>query len=347
MIPEPTPLNPICYNDPMSTLTLALQIAPQRSTQYAQLANELAPQEVRLSPLGEHLEDLRMLSLGGQHYLQVRLNAPLDDDLRYELATFATLSGAFILHEGLNGHPGPLLEPLEPIFQPVIAPELAHTRRYRGKTNELFTHFMCNVARYSSDSAHRRWDGLRLLDPLAGGGTTLFTALSLGADVVGVEQTAQDVTTTVAFLRDYVREQGIACQIKEERLRKAGQRWWCRLTLDGMRQFVFARGETTRTDHLISGFKKPHFIVADLPYGIQHRGELEDLLRSALPVWARVLNAGGALVFAWDATSFPRDEMVALVDSACALSVLQAAPYDQLAHRVDRVIKRRDLIVAR
>lgn len=328
------------------TLTLVAQIAPQRSTQYAQLASDLAPYELGLSGLKSCLDALEPVELGGQGYLKLTLSAELDEAPRYELGTLAMTSAYFIYHESLGGHPGPLLEPIDPGFRPVISPELALTRRYRGKTNELFTHFLCNLARYSSSFAHRRWDGLRLLDPLAGGGTTLLTALSLGADVIGVEHTAQDVTTTVAFLRDSMRGEGIACKIKEERLSKLGQRWWCTITADGPRQFVFARGETAQTDQLINGFKKPHFIVTDLPYGIQHHGELEELLRGALPVWARVLTDGGALVFAWDATRFPREDMVALVESACALRVLKDSPYDQLEHRVDRVIKRRDIIVA-
>ena len=64
-----------------------------------------------------------------------------------------------------------------------------------------------------------------MCDPLAGGGTTLFTALTLGADVVGVEQNAQDVQSTATFLRQYAREAGIVCKIKEERLKKLGKRW--------------------------------------------------------------------------------------------------------------------------
>ncbi len=229
----------------LMSLTLAAQIAPQRSTQYAQLASDLAPYELQLSGLKPYLDGLEAVELGGQTYLKLALTADLDDTLRYELGTLAMTSAYFIYYELLGGHPGPLLEPLEIGFRPVLPPELALTRRYRGKTNELFTHFLCNLARYSSDFAHRRWDGLRLLDPLAGGGTTLFIALSLGADVIGVEQTAQDVTTTVAFLRDIMRSEGIACKIKEEHLQKRGQRWWCTITADGPRQFVFARGETS------------------------------------------------------------------------------------------------------
>ncbi|MCA9914061.1 MAG: hypothetical protein KC496_11955 [Anaerolineae bacterium] len=331
----------------MSESILVAQIAPQRSTQYTQLATTLAPFEIQLSGLRPYLQDVQPIELGGQTYLKLRLTTELDESLRYELGTLAMTSAYFLYHEALGGHPVPVLEPIATQFRPVISPDLALTRRYRGKTNELFTHFLCNLARFSSDFAEKQWDDLRLLDPLAGGGTTLLTALSLGADVVGVERTAQDVTTTIAFLRDYMRSEGISCKIKEERLKKLGQRWWCTINAAGTQELVFANGDTTQTDQLISGFKKPHLIVADLPYGIQHRAAVEELLHSALPVWERVLTQGGALVFAWDATRFPRAEMVELVEESASLVVLNESPYSQLEHRVDRVIKRRDVIVAK
>jgi hypothetical protein len=37
---------------------------------------------------------------------------------------------------------------------------------------------------------------------------------------------------------------------------------------------------------------------------------------------------------------------MALVEATAPLTVRNTPPYDQLAHRVDRVIKRRDLLVA-
>jgi hypothetical protein len=72
-----------------------------------------------------------------------------------------------------------------------------------------------------------------------------------------------------------------------------------------------------------------------------------ELLNRALPVWAGLLPPGGALAFAWDATRFERSQMIMLVETAAPLAVLNASPYDAFAHRVDRVIKRRDILVAR
>jgi tRNA G10 N-methylase Trm11 len=108
-----------------------------------------------------------------------------------------------------------------------------------------------------------------------------------------------------------------------------------------------AIGETSESADLLAGVKKPHLIVTDLPYGIQHQGQLIDLLTDGLPVWAQMLSPGGAMAMAWESTRFPRDEMIALVEVESGLTVLNDPPYDALAHRVDRVIKQRDVIVAR
>ena len=58
-----------------------------------------------------------------------------------------------------------------------------------------------------------------------------------------------------------------------------------------------------------------------------------------------MLLRGGSLVLAWDATRFTRPEMIGLVETAAPLRVLNDPPYAGLAHRVDRVIKQRDVLV--
>ena len=114
----------------------------------------------------------------------------------------------------------------------------------------------------------------------------------------------------------------------------------------GAKQCLLASGDTVESAALVSGFR-PHLIVADLPYGIQHKGELTDLLTKALPVWASLLPLSGAITLAWESKRFSRSEMITLVESTSPLCVLNHAPYDALAHRVDRVIKQRDVLVAR
>lgn len=324
--------------------TLLAQITPQRSTQYASLASHLAPYEVQLSPVGPQLRNLTAFSIGSQEYLRAEVTElPQPEQLR-EFSQLATISALFEYFDRIGAVPGPLLRPLLLPPYATLPLDLPLTRRYRGKTNELFTHFLCNLARYSSAFRDQPWSSLRVCDPLAGGGTTLLTALVLGAQVAGVEQNEQDVQSSAAFLRDYLREAGIACQVKEERFKKLGRRW--AFTINKPPQHcILAQGDTVDSAALLPGFK-PHLLVTDLPYGIQHSGPLAALLKSALPVWSSLLPVGGALVFAWDATRFPRAEMIDQVQQACGLHICNDPPYPALAHRVDRVIKQREVLVA-
>lgn len=327
-------------------ITWVAQIAPQRSTQYAALAGALAAHELRLCPIGHLIGPIEPIILGGREFLRFDLQSEPDGEAIEELGRLATVSAFFVYYERLGRVAGPLLRPIETGFEPAFPPDLVTTRRYRGKTNELFTHFMCNVARFSSGLRNRPWSTLRVFDPLSGGGTTLFTALTLGAEAAGVEADAQDVESTAAFIRQYMRENKIACEVREERFKGVGRRWTFTLGQTPPRRCILALGDTRDSPKLISGFR-PHLIVADLPYGIQHKGQLTDLLTAALPVWASLLPTGGAMVLAWESSRLDRAEMIELLQRSAPLTVLNGPPYDALAHRVDRVIKERDLVVAR
>ena len=325
---------------------ITAQIAPQRSTQYSELATGLAPYEIMLSDLGSHLVDgITLIQLGQQNYLKFELDTELDDSLMQTLDNFAMTSAYFNYYDQLGDVAGPLLKPIDIPHNPPFPTSLISTRRYRGKTNELFTQFMCNLARHSSDYASTPWRNLTLLDPLSGGGTTLFVGLVLGADVVGVEKSQQIIEGTIAFLKEYMKEARIAANFREDRFKNLGKRWF--ITLNKSVRCVVGRGNTSDVKHFVNGLKRPQLVVTDLPYGIQHREELQTLLADALPAWSEVMAEGGALVFSWDATRLPRDEMIEFVETNSDFKVLNDAPYNQLDHQVDRVIKHRDVLVAR
>lgn len=335
---------------------LLAQIAPQRSTQYANLAATLAPIELQLSGLIVPATALQTIAIAGQPYLELPGDAlKTDGPIAQAIQAIGpqAFSGPFFeKFETLCGLSGPFLRPVEATFSPPLPPELAQTRRYRGKTNEQFTHFLCNIARYSSHFRAQPWPQLRLFDPLAGGGTTLFTGLFLGASVAGVEQDEQDVKSTVAYIRQFMREERIRIQVQEETLRKLpgiqngrGRRWTFSLGPKPGQTCILAQGDTRHAGALVPGFR-PHLIITDLPYGIQHQGPLIELLTQALPVWQEQLLGGGVLAFSWDATRFPRAEMVERIESVSRLTVLKTPPYTALAHPIDRVIKQRDVLVA-
>lgn len=338
------------------------QIAPQRSTQYSSLAAVLAPHELILCPMGIELSALQICMLGEQQYLSFHCQGEPTITDWYRLGSLAMTSGYFRLYSSIEHTPGPFLMPVKTGFVPRIPLELATSRRYQGKTNEMFTQWLCNIAKFSSDFASAPWPSLTVLDPLVGGGTTLFVGLTLGAELVaGVEQNTKVVRSTAQYLGQFAGTINRTVQLKEERLKKLGRRWTVTIgdsadyraslrpqndeVVKGQRALICS-GETASSRQLLPGLKA-HLIVTDLPYGIQHQGQVAHMIENALPVWTKMLRKGGVLAFSWDATRFTREKMVALVHQACDLRVLGTSPYDQFQHRVDRVIKQRDVIVAR
>ena len=331
-----------------STTRIVAQLAPQRSTQYSNLARDLAAAELLASPIGPGLQNVSLRSIAAQDYLQFDLPDPITHEAARLLASMAMLGGVFELFDAIGDVAGPLLRPVQAVHPAFISPDMAATRRYKGKTNEAFTHFLCNMAKYASDFHSSDWSTLDVVDPLCGGGTTLFTALSLGADVAGLDVDRTDIESTASFITQYCRENRIPLAAKEERLRKLGaRRWLFQIGRDDVRRCMLALGNAGQTRELLAGFGRPHLIVTDLPYGIQHSGPLHGLLADCLPGWADLLVTGGAIAFSWDSTRLDRQEMMALVGKVADLEVVDRPPYDRLAHRVDRVIKRRDVLVAR
>ncbi len=324
------------------------QISPQRSTQYSSIAGILAPVELFLSGAGQYLSSsVETISLGSQEYLKFIIDdLNMDENVFYELGNLSMTNSFYLYFESIGSMSGPFLKPLDITCDHPLPYDLVTTRRYKGKTNEMFTHFLCNVARFSSSFSDYKWKDLRVFDPLAGGGTTLFTALYLGAETVGVEKNANDVQSTVTFLKQYTKEQKIACSLKEERLKKSDKKYWFAIGAE-KKKCLIINGDTAESPGLIAGIKRPHFIVTDLPYGIQHCGHITQLIVNAFPAWLSTILPGGTIVMSWDSSRFTRKEMIALIKDTTSTMVLEGDRYENMAHRVDRVIKERDVIVIR
>jgi SAM-dependent methyltransferase len=326
----------------LHAMRIALKVAPQHSTQYADMTARLAEPELRAALPGAR--DLEHVGLGGHAYLL----ATVDEAALATLARLGATSEAFEWFDELGGVGGPLLRPLERPLDPFLPLEMAEARRYKGKTSEVFSHVLLNVALFAGAFRDRLETRLRILDPLAGGGTTLFLALALGYDAFGIELVRRHVETTAGFVKEYCRELRIPC--RETRDRKPTRRHRYELgRREDPRTLVLVAGDTRRADELlrdVPGGARVHAVVGDLPYGIQHAGEARALLEEALPAWERVLLAGGTLALAWNATRLPRRVVVDAIASASSLEVRDEAPYNELEHAVDRVIRRRDVVVA-
>lgn len=333
-------------------MKIALKITPQRNTQYANMTAMLAAPEVLASPMGQVIQQINPVTLAGQDYLLATLesNQPVTDYVPL-LSRLGATSEMYEYFEQVGDVPGPLLRPIEPQFTPFIPQEIAEMRRYKGKTNEIFSKVLLNIAIFAGAYADQCSSRLRILDPLAGGCTTLFLALAAGYDAFGVEMERQDVESTAIFFRQYLTGERISFRELDERLRKAGRRYQFEVgrKREETRLLVIVQGDCSQAYmHMqdVPGGPRMHAVVGDLPYGIQHFGEIKGLLQKSLPNWEQLLLPGGTLALAWNATHIERAEMVELIEQQTHLKVKNEPPYTQLAHTVDRVIKKRDTIVA-
>jgi len=344
-------------------MKIALKITPQRSTQYAHMTAELARPEVLASPLGTMIQTIQPVTLAGQSYLLLELMADQHDQqgqsglaaqtheiIAAVIARLGASSEAYEYFDEIGDMPGPLLRPIEPRFAAFVPLEMAEARRYKGKTNETFTRVLLNAALFAGDYRDQLTERLRILDPLCGGGTTLFLALAAGYDVFGIDTSRQDIDTTAVFVRQYLQSERIHYKEIDERGRRAGRRYQFEVGPKGdTRHLVLVNGDTNDAAmHLreVAGGPRMHAIVGDLPYGIQHFAEVSALLSRALPVWEQLLLPGGTLALAWNATRVERAEMLELFAQRSQLRLLVDPPYNQFMHPVDRVIKHRDIIVA-
>jgi SAM-dependent methyltransferase len=330
-------------------MKIVLKLTPQRSTQYTNMVEALAAPELRASPLGATIKEIIPTTLAGQPYLLVdMLDGPVEMVMPV-LSRLGATSEAYTYFERIGDVPGPLLRPMEPQFQPFVPLEMAEARRYKGKTNEIFTRVLLNVAIFAGAYADQSTGRLRILDPLAGGGTVLFLALAAGYDAFGIELSKQDVGTTAVFVKQYLNSEHIPYKELDERGRRAGRRYQFDIGRKGdSRLLVLAHGDTVQANlHMqeVPGGPHMHAIVGDLPYGIQHFGEIATLLQKALPVWESLLLPGGTLALAWNATRVERANLIELIERYTNLTIRDDEPYTQLAHTVDRVIKRRDIVV--
>jgi len=291
------------------------------------------------------------IKLAGQDYLLVTVDDtfPAFADQLKILTRMGATSEVYEYFEQIGAVQGPLLRPLEPEFTPFVPLEMAEARRYKGKTNEVFTRVLLNTAIFAGNYGTRCAERLRILDPLAGGGTTLFLALAAGYDAFGVELERQDVETTAIFVRQYLASEGIPYKEVDERSRRAGRRYQFEIGWKGnTRILVLAHGDTCEADiHMreVVGGPRMHAVVGDLPYGIQHFSEISALLSKALPVWERMLLPGGTLALAWNATRIERTAMATLLEHSTHLQVRNDPPYTCFVHAVDRVIKKRDIVI--
>jgi len=132
------------------------------------VANELMLAALKLST---PLENVQHEVIGGVPYVLFNRATPINDD---ELILLSRLSFTYAIFEITSSD---LLKPMAINPDHFLNQELSTILKYSGKTNELFTRLMLNIAVFHLKNTH---ESLNILDPLAGKGTTLFEALMQG-----------------------------------------------------------------------------------------------------------------------------------------------------------------------
>lgn len=338
----------------------ALLLNPGHNRVYYKASQALSIAEFSILAQGMDCapHDVQGKLMAGVYYLFFSAEGMLSDK---DLEKLSRLSFVFALYQV----EGALLRPL-PIPQvDLTGLNLSSQLKYMGKTNELFTRMMINVA--VSSCAMPEPERVVLLDPIAGKGTTLFEGLAMGFDCCGIEIGEKAAAEGYHYLKKYLevaRVKHVTNLQKQSGPNKSFTAKHYSVDLANKKEDV----KNHRAQHweLVSGNAKYaeqfygknkfHVLVGDLPYGVQHgnvtgekRGNLtrspKELVRACLPAWKTVLKPGGALVLAWNTHVFPKAQFAALLEEA-GFVVLLDGPYDQFSHQVDNAIMR-DMIVAR
>lgn len=326
-----------------------LLLQPSANRVYAGAADALVAAELRIL-LGDGDPALvEPVEVAGVGYLAVGL-----DDLDEPTAdALGRLSAGFAVYR----REGDLLRPVPLVHPDRFDDDLVTIPKYPGKTNEQFTRLLTNI---TLASATRPATGPRsVLDPMAGRGTTLSTALILGHDAAGVESDLKAVEAYTAFLKTYLRRKRLKHTVELTPVRREGKSLGRRLDVavtseaGGRTQNLSVFSGDTRQSAALYGKRRFDAVVTDAPYGIVHGSQplsgkrdrsAAALLGEALGVWAGQLKAGGALGLSWNTYGLTRERLSALAVEA-GLRPLDSGPYLQFGHRVDASIHR-DVFVA-
>ncbi len=337
----------------------AILLNPGHNRVYFEAAKQLSSAEFAFvsQSLSVPCADVDVKDISGIPYLVFTAASPLTAE---DIRLLSCLSFAYALFEASPEEPM-VLYPVDFSRCPFVPEKISTLLKYSGKTNELFTRLMINVARAVSGFSSS--NPMRLLDPMAGKGTTLFEALTLGFDVWGIEQNKKYAEETVVFLKKFLETERLKHSVSTETLHigQNGKAHKTSFTVARNRAEQKEGGERTicivagdaRNAELIAKKNRFHILICDLPYGIQHGCAEEksaarnpkSLLLSCLSGWHRVLLSGGVMVLAWNTFVLPKKEIGEAV-TAAGFTLITPDPPNAFAHRVDQAIHR-DILIAK
>ena len=325
-------------------------------------SDKLITNELKLQKLSQIVENIKHENICGVTYVLFDVNKNINEN---DIILLSRLSFTYAIFELIEKK---LLKPLLLNPEYFINPELSGILKYSGKTNELFTRLMLNLAILHLKNAPTT--PLNILDPLAGKGTTLFEALMQGHHAYGVEIEPSPPQESVTYLKKYLETARYKHSTHTEKVsgtsphgKFTSTRYQLEITKDKEGQkdpkhFEIIQGDTRNISHF---YKKNQFsiIIADLPYGVHHGSKAGNkqlkkpqggitrnalgLIKEAMPEWVRSLKPGGVMVLAWNLFLISREEVEELLYSH-GLKVPENASTLNFSHRVDQAIDR-DIII--
>jgi SAM-dependent methyltransferase len=240
--------------------------------------------------------------------------------------------------------------------------ELATTQRYRGKTNERLTRAMLNIGLAGAGlSPNGPWESTpTVLDPMCGRGTTLNWALAYGLNTIGIEPDAGALRHYDTFLTTWAKRSRLPHKHQSFRANNAEHRHATfEVAVDRRSQKAgqIQRVETFTADggdaSLRIRGRSVDVIVADLPYGVQHRTsdpakfnppKSIDLIERLAPTWRQWLRPGGSVCLAWNVKRASRGAMLAALTRSGFEPPSISSDFS-MEHHVDASITRDVLLV--
>ena len=338
---------------------------PGHNRVYYNSADKLALAELKLmcQRLSVAVSSIEIKELKGIRYLSFSTEEALSGA---DLDLVSKLSFVFALFQLKEVEGKECLLPITTADFEYIDSKISSLLKYQGKTNELFTKMMLNVALLASDFDYS--DPITLFDPVCGKGTTLFEASIYGFDAYGIEIEQKPVHEASVFFKKFLENEHVKHSFEKRQIygNKKSEAVLINDFKYAKTKEEFKEKATTKSLGIVAGntqdahkyFKKKMFniIVGDLPYGIFHGNSAEkkggsktrnpsDLLNECLPEWKKVLKTGGTVVVAWNSFIVSRKRL-SEVFSEHGFEVQTDELFHEFEHMVDRSIKR-DIVVAK
>ncbi|MDB4334987.1 hypothetical protein OAA06_01370 [bacterium] len=337
---------------------------PGHNRVYYNLSEKLALAELKIAcqHLNTTCTDIKLEYLQGIRYLSISTNSTLTKE---DVEILSRLSFVFALFKTEEINNQISLIPLLKSEYEKVDSKISSLLKYPGKTNELFTKMMINVGLLSSNFNYN--NKIKLLDPIAGKGTTLYEGLVYGFEVSGIEIEQKSTHEINVFFKKYLENERYKHTSKKRQIsgKAKGEAVY-------INEFDFSKSKddfksedlrerlsivTGASQEAANYYKKEnfHIIVGDLPYGIAHGNQSQqksanitrnpsELLGQCLPQWHQVLKKGGVVVMAWNSFVIAKTKLEEVFNTN-GFKVFTQSPYNDFEHLVDKSIKR-DIIVA-